>query len=140
VNSLTVGGVTYTKAQLLTILGTSPGGDATYILIRQLIAAKLSVANGADDTTVAATIVQADAWLVAHPLGSNPSNPARAEGIGYATILESYNSGTLGPTHCGTIAPAAVTTTWSNNVLKVGDTLLSIVRSTLRSATQSVGR
>jgi hypothetical protein len=60
VASLTIGGITYTQAQLLNILNTPPGGDATYILAHQLIAAKLNVAQGANGSAVASTIATSD--------------------------------------------------------------------------------
>jgi len=101
VTSLTIGGVTYTEAQLITILKTPPaGGDATYILIHQLIAAELNVANGADSSTIAATITAADNYLAAHPLGSNPPEPAHSQGTSLADTLDKYNSGITGPGHC----------------------------------------
>ncbi|HEY0735145.1 MAG TPA: hypothetical protein VGD69_09595, partial [Herpetosiphonaceae bacterium] len=56
VQSLTLGGVTYTKAQLLNILNTPPRGDATYIVAHQLIAVKLNIASGADPSAIAATV------------------------------------------------------------------------------------
>ncbi len=99
VNRITIGGVTYTKAQAIAILQTPPRGDATYILAVQLIAAKLNILNGADGTVVVNTIVQADAWLAAHPLGSNPCDPARMVGTNLATTLDNYNSGLIGPGH-----------------------------------------
>lgn len=46
--TLTIGGVTYTDAQLVNILNTAPkGGDATLILVHQLIAALANEAAGA---------------------------------------------------------------------------------------------
>jgi hypothetical protein len=46
--TLTIGGVTYTDAQLVNILNTAPkGGDATLILVHQLIAAMANEAAGA---------------------------------------------------------------------------------------------
>lgn len=100
VEEITIGGVTYTKAEAIEILKTAPRGDATYILAHQLIAAKLNILNGADDSAVADTIIAADAWLVAFPLGSNPGNPERRDGIILARILDRYNNGIIGPGHC----------------------------------------
>lgn len=58
-----LGSQTYTKAELLTILGTGHKADASLILADQLIAAKLNIANGADGTPVTSTITDADAVL-----------------------------------------------------------------------------
>jgi hypothetical protein len=102
VERITIGEVTYPKTEAIAILVVSAGGDATYILAHQLIAAKLNVASGADPSPVADTIEAADRWLIAHPLGSNPDpeDPARAEGIAMAGILTEYNEGAMGPRRC----------------------------------------
>jgi hypothetical protein len=101
VETLTIGGVTYTKEQAIEILSTPPArGDATYILAHQLIAAKLNVAMGADDWAVVTTIADADAWLAMHPLGSAPAGADRRAGIALAEVLDEYNNGRIGPGHC----------------------------------------
>lgn len=101
VDTLVLGGVTYTQAEAIAILRTAPRGDATYILIDQLIAATVSLAHGADSSAIAATVAAADAWLSAHPLGSKPAGAARDEGIGLAAALDDFNNGRTGPGHCG---------------------------------------
>jgi hypothetical protein len=108
VASLTLGAVTYTKAQALAILRTPPRGDATYILIHQLIAATLNVASGADASAV--SIADANAWLTANPLGSKPKGAARDQGIALADTLDAYNNGVIGPGHCGEATPTPVPT------------------------------
>lgn len=100
VEEIAIGGITYTKAQAIDILKTSPGGDATYILAHQLIAAKLNVLQGADPGAVESTIDDADTWLTTHPLGSDLSDSDRAEGIALADILDQYNDGEIGPGSC----------------------------------------
>jgi hypothetical protein len=100
VTSLQLGDSTYSQAELLDILKTPPRGDATVTLAHQLIAAKLNIAQGADETAVASTIIEADNWLIDNPLGSRPKNPARSEGITYANTLDDYNNGLIGPGHC----------------------------------------
>jgi hypothetical protein len=100
VEELLLGATTYTKLELLEILSTPPRGDATYILVHQLIAAKLNIAEGADPTEVETTIAEADAWLVAHPLGSKPRREAREAGVELASTLDDYNNGVTGPGHC----------------------------------------
>jgi hypothetical protein len=106
VEELILGGTTYTKAQLLAILMTPPRGDATYILVDQLIAAKLNIASGADPTAIADTIVAADAWLAANPLGSKPTGAAREAGVALAALLDDYNNGVTGPGHCAEASPS----------------------------------
>ena len=67
VNSLMLGTVSYTKAQLLNILKTNVGtggkADASLILAYQLIAAKINLANGADACPIGPTIAAADALI-----------------------------------------------------------------------------
>ena len=101
VDELTIAGITYTKAEAIALLNTPPKkGDATIILVHQLIGAMLNVANGADDSDVADTIAAADEWLVVHPVGTNPKGPSREIGIELAAILDAYNNGNIGPGHC----------------------------------------
>jgi hypothetical protein len=100
VEAITIGGVTFSTAEGIAILQTPPRGDATYILAHQLIAAKLNIANGADPSVVADTIEAADQWLVEHPLGSDPPNPTRQQGVRLAETLAGYNEGEIGPGHC----------------------------------------
>src|SRR5262249_11994205 len=64
VSSLTIGGMTYTKDQLLEVLSTPTKGDAVLILADQLIAAELSIKNGsAHSSTTDAKISDADTLL-----------------------------------------------------------------------------
>jgi len=110
VNSLTLGTVNYTKAQLLLILGQPSKGNGLIILAHQLIAAKLNIASGADPTPVAATIAAADAQignLVVPPIGTGFLDPD--DTAANAQILDSYNNGNLGVPHCGPV-PATVQT------------------------------
>ena len=100
VEELSLGGVTYTKAQALGILRTPPRGDATYNLIHQLIAATLNVAGGADSTVIASVLAEADAWLAANPLGSKPKGATREAGLALAGALDAFNNGVTGPGHC----------------------------------------
>jgi hypothetical protein len=100
VAELTIGDATYTQDQAIAILETPPRGDATYILAHQLIAAKLNVLHGADQSAVASTIAEADDWLVLRPLGSDPQKPDREQGIVLAQVLDDYNQGVTGPGHC----------------------------------------
>jgi hypothetical protein len=106
VNSLTLGSQTYTKTELLRILSTPPGrgskADASLILADQLIAAKLNIANGADDPApVPATITDADAVLslytgkLPYSVGPNTTNGQRMVNDG--AVLNNYNNGVLTP-------------------------------------------
>jgi hypothetical protein len=102
--SLTLGDRVYTSAELLVLLTTPSRGDASLILAKQLIAAKLNVMfNGA---TAPAAIAEADAWIAAHddasalPLGIAASTPAGQEAVDIAGDLDDFNNGVTGPGHC----------------------------------------
>ncbi|MBL8161859.1 MAG: hypothetical protein JNJ61_07715 [Anaerolineae bacterium] len=101
VTELTLGGQTYNQAELLIILNTPPEGDASLILAHQLIAAKLNIADGDDDTVIGGVITQADTLLGAYP-GKLPYNiaPSATDGqslVNLATVTDSYNNGLLTP-------------------------------------------
>ena len=115
VTSLSIGGVTYSQQQLLNILNSSISGDATYILAQQLIAAKLNIANGADNFTVAQTIASADAFLAAHPLGSTLSKNDRSTATSLANKLDRYNMGKIGPGACKPNTPTNTPTSTPTN-------------------------
>jgi predicted outer membrane repeat protein len=98
VTSLTLGDVQYTQAELLFILGSPTKKDASLILAKQLIAAKLNVANGSDDS-VLTLIAEADSLLAPFsgklPYSVKPSSPTGQSMVSVATQLESYNKGLL---------------------------------------------
>jgi hypothetical protein len=101
VTSLTLGSVSYNQAQLLSIFNQSAAGNGLIALAHQLIAAKLNVANGADDSSVAGAIVSADALiggLVVPPVGSGSLAPSATSAL--TTTLTNFNEGAIGPGHC----------------------------------------
>jgi len=99
---LTLGTVSYTAAQLESILAQNPvAGNGLIALAHQLIAAKLNVANGADGSTIASAIASADALiggLIVPPVGSG-SLPSSATGT-LTSTLGDYNDGITGPGAC----------------------------------------
>jgi hypothetical protein len=101
VTSLTLGTVSYTDLELQAIFNTPAAGNGLISLAHQLIAAKLNVASGADDSAIAATIAAADALiggLVVPPVGSGSLSNASTSALN--GTLTSYNEGTIGPGHC----------------------------------------
>jgi len=101
VQSLTLGTVSYSKAQLLRIPNQPARGNGLVSLAHQLIAAKLNVASGASDASIASTIVSADAMIggrVVPPIGSGSLSPASTSSL--TNTLDSYNEGDIGPGHC----------------------------------------
>jgi hypothetical protein len=104
VASLTLGTVTYTKAQLIATLKTPVRGNGLISLSYQLIAAKLNQANGASvPPEVASAIAAADALiggLVVPPAGSGFLSPSATDSL--TNTLDTYNNGLAagGPPHC----------------------------------------
>jgi hypothetical protein len=101
VTSLTLGTVTYSQADLLSILGEPVGGNGLISLAHQLIAAKLNIAQGADPSAASAAIASADALiggLVVPPVGSGFLSPASTSSL--TQTLDDYNNGITGPGHC----------------------------------------
>lgn len=110
VGSLTLGSVSYTQAQLLSIFGQPVQGNGLISLAHQLIAAKLNIANGADPTAAAAAIASADALigaLVVPPVGGGSLAPNQTSSL--TQTLDNFNNGVTGPGHCGevSVAPAS---------------------------------
>ncbi|MBK7701944.1 MAG: hypothetical protein IPI34_03140 [bacterium] len=88
--SFGLGGVAYDQAQLIAIIRRPVRGDATVILAHHLIAAMLNVANGASDD-IQDAIDDGNAFLAMYPLGSDPTDPARGQGLAIKDLLAAYN-------------------------------------------------
>lgn len=101
VNSLTLGSQIYTQAELLQILNTPSTKDASIILAKQLIAAKLNIAAGSDPTPVSSTITHADGLLSGFggklPYNVKPSSAIGQMMVSDANTLDNYNNGLLTP-------------------------------------------
>lgn len=113
VSSLVLGTVSYTAAQLLSILSQPAHGNGLVILAHQLIAAKLNLANGADPTPIAAAIAAADAQigdLVVPPVGAGSLDPDDTDPT--SKQLDDFNNGNLGVPRCGSVPTQA--STWGN--------------------------
>jgi hypothetical protein len=97
VDSLVLGTTTYTKAQLLAILGQPKSKDLSYALASQFIAASLNVANGADGSCITATLAAANAWLATNAPGSGVTGSSAAWRTGepLKSTLDAYNNGLL---------------------------------------------
>ena len=98
-----LGTVTYTQAQLLSILDQPVRGNGLVSLAHQLIAVKLNIANGASGTVINSAIASADAMiggLVVPPVGSGSLSTSSVGGL--VTQLDQFNQGLAagGPGHC----------------------------------------
>ncbi|WP_437674784.1 SdrD B-like domain-containing protein [Sorangium sp. So ce131] len=103
VDQLTIGGRTYTKAQLLDIISRATKGDVTYIIAKHLIVAKLNVGVGNQSSCIEGTIAAADAWLQKYPLGTNVKESGKntpwVTGEPLSKTLDNYNNGLLCAPH-----------------------------------------
>lgn len=87
----------------LTILSTPPAkGNAYLILAHQFIAAMLNTGGGASgNSSVDQALAGAAAYFAGAPAGiPNPVDPTRSQLIAWASTLDQYNNGTIGPGHC----------------------------------------
>jgi photosystem II stability/assembly factor-like uncharacterized protein len=100
VDTLILGSQTYTRSELQRIVERDgPRGDASLVMARQLVAAKLNVANGSDPGPISSTIEDADALLSTFD-GKLPYSVDRDSTTGQAMesdmyILVDYNHGNL---------------------------------------------
>ncbi len=105
VESIVIGGKTYTKSQAISIMQQSVSGDKTYSMFPQLVAAKLNVLIGNVSSCISDTITAADAWLVKYPVGSGVSGNSSAWSTGgpLQNKLDDYNNGRLCAPHRDTL-------------------------------------
>jgi len=106
VESLKLGNVTYTKAQLISILKTPPaGGNGLVSMSHQLIATKLNAANGAQLTPMTMVTIQGADALIGDLIVPSIGKGKLASSITspYNSVLDQYNNGQLpgSPPHCG---------------------------------------
>lgn len=102
VTSLKLGTVTYSKSQLMQILSQPTSTNGMTNLTRQLIAAKLNIANGASSSSISTAIQQADAMIgsrVAPPIGNGSLSTSQTSSL--VGQLDAFNNGVTGPGHCG---------------------------------------
>jgi hypothetical protein len=98
VQSITIGGITYTKAQAIVWLGTPVNGDETIALFHQLVPAELNALVNNNVSCITSVIQAADAWMRQYgPVGSGVSTSSSIGQAGNALEqqLDSYNNGNL---------------------------------------------
>lgn len=112
--ALTLGGQTYSQAELLILFNSPVSGDASVNLAHQLTTAKLNVANGSDATVISGVIAQADTLLATHngklPYAVDPSSSEGQTMVNLAGVLEAYNNGQLTIGCGGTATPTPTVT------------------------------
>jgi hypothetical protein len=101
VTTLALGSQTYTQTELLALLNADATGDASIALAQQLIAAKLSIANGSNPTPIATTIAVADTLLGTFsgklPYSVSPSSDTGGTMAALTATLEAYSLKRLTP-------------------------------------------
>lgn len=98
VDSITIGGVEYSKENAIQLMSQAIRGDKTITLFKALVAAKLNIADCNDGNCVKLTIAMADDWMESYgPVGkgvkANSSEWQQGESL-YET-LDDYNNGKL---------------------------------------------
>jgi len=96
VEEITIGGVTYTKAEAIAIMKSKNAGDKTWTMFNALVSAKLNGFIGCDCGTISETISAADLWMSFFgPVGSNVggSSDAWKDGEPLYDTLNAYNNG-----------------------------------------------
>ncbi|AVR45785.1 hypothetical protein C7S20_11280 [Christiangramia fulva] len=92
-DNLDLGSVNYDQSQLNRIMDQKVEGNGLVSLAHHLIAAKLNIANGVDDSSIAQTIIDADAMigsLEVPPVGSGSLTTSEVETLKDA--LEAFNT------------------------------------------------
>jgi hypothetical protein len=83
------------------VFWTPPAGNAYYNLARQYMAAKLNLLNGASSTSsVNGAIMWSQTQFFNLYTPTNWPAGKRKQALGYATGLDYYNNGLVGPGHC----------------------------------------
>jgi hypothetical protein len=113
ISSMFLGNRFYTQGELQAILSQGKTSNGLAILARQLIAAKLNIANGANPVTIQATVDNADAligFLVVPPVGSDFLPIGLIRDV--TQTLDNYNNGVGVPDPCGSTGTAEAS--WGN--------------------------
>lgn len=121
VDSLNLGEQSYSKSELLAILGAPSPNDASVVLARQLIAAQLNLANGSDPTGIVDILVHADYLLQQHggrlPFNLRVSSPEGRAMVADSDVLERYNTGELTPGCAAPEVSSSGPSQWAQAVL-----------------------
>ena len=98
---LSLGSQSYGRDELLSILNAPSEEDATLILARQLIAAKLNILRGSNPGPISGTVAFADDLLRSFagrlPYTVDPASPMGQTMVQTAGFLQRYNEGVLTP-------------------------------------------
>lgn len=100
INSITVGGVTYSITQAIQNMRNSSSKDVTYSMFQAVVAARLNALVGNQSGCITGALAGAESWLTANPLGSRVSGSSTAwtgsgGGEDIKDTLDAYNNGLL---------------------------------------------
>ena len=104
-SQITLGGVTYTRADMLK-LRNAPEGDPAIDLIKEVQIAIVNIYNGASQSRVEATLVEADRWLSSHQADGELSQFNQQQARSFTSVLADFNYGRLFPVACADQIPA----------------------------------
>ena len=97
VESITIGGITYPKMEAIGYMLAPVIGDKTFTMFPALVAARLNVLIGNNDSCIAATITEADGWISNFPLASGVEGWSEAwqysHGEQLYLLLDAYSNG-----------------------------------------------
>ncbi len=102
VQSITIGGVVYTKEQAIAWLSSPVTKDKTITMFASLLSARLNILVGNDQSCVSSTIAAADSWMaVSGPVGSGVQASSLAWKLGEPLhrLMDNYNNGMLCAPH-----------------------------------------
>lgn len=98
VEEIWIGDILYPKDVAIYVMDLPVKGDKTLTMFPALVAAKLNVMVGNDDSCIVFTIDEADIWMIEHPLGSGVSardSDWKEWGEPLCDHLDAYNNGLL---------------------------------------------
>jgi hypothetical protein len=111
VSGMTLGAVSYAQSHLMQILAEPIGANGLIALAQAVIAAKLNIAAGADNSGVSLMLTQADTridLLMPPPIGIDTLTMTLVGGL--ANSINLFNDGYTGPGQCpAPIAPTITT-------------------------------
>jgi hypothetical protein len=97
VADIMVGGYPYTQDEAVASMESPVRGDKTLTMFNALVAAKLNVLAGNDDSCIEDAIDDADQWMACYPVGSAVRGNSEAWELGEPIyeMLDEYNNGYL---------------------------------------------
>lgn len=79
INEITIGGITYTKDEAVSLMWLPVKGDKTLKMFRALVSAKLNIMSGNEDACIVETIFAADDWMGTYgPVGNGVKGKRQA--------------------------------------------------------------